>query len=365
MGVREAQSTRLLASVGLVAMLLAACTGGSPSTGPAPAASAPQSGSSASAPAASSSTAAPPALMPAKVAYTTIAAVQAPFWIAYDAGYFREQGLDVSEMNRVEPGATLLAALHNGELDVVAAGGTSLVLGKLQGLETMIVGSTLHIFEDAIAVNPEIKTVEQLRGKTIGVSRLKAISDTAARIALERLGLKPDVDVFFRGTGGNAESLAALQQGSADGASISVPALFKAESLGFPILVDVTAMHIAYANGTIGTTKGTINSRPDVVERVLKATAQATARFKTDPEYAAQIVGKYTQIQDPDALKGTVDVYIPIFTVDIYPDPASVQAVLDNEENPAARTAKVEDVVDYRFADKLRQSGFYDRLPAK
>jgi NitT/TauT family transport system substrate-binding protein len=214
-------------------------------------------------------------------------------------------------------------------------------------------------------VNPEIKTVEQLRGKTIGVSRLKAISDTAARIGLERLGLKPDVDVFFRGTGGNAESLAALQQGSADGASISVPALFKAESLGFPILVDITGMRIAYANGTIGTTKGTINSRPDVVERVLMATAQATARFKTDPEYAAQIVGKFTQIQDPDALKGTVDVYIPIFTVDIYAEPASVQAVLDNEENPAARTAKVEDVTDYRFADKLRQSGFYDRLPAK
>jgi ABC-type nitrate/sulfonate/bicarbonate transport system substrate-binding protein len=171
--------------------------------------------------------------------------------------------------------------------------------------------------------------------------------------------------VFYRGTGGNAESLAALQQGSADGASISVPATFKAESLGFPILVDVTAMHIAYANGTIGTTKGTINSRPEVVERVLKATAQATARFKSDPEYAAQIVGKYTQIPDADALRGTVDVYVPIFTVDVYAEPASVQAVLDYEENPAARTAKVEDVADYRFADRLRQSGFYDSLPVR
>lgn len=364
MGVRVSYSTRRLAGLGLVAMLLAACSGGSPGAATAPAAPAAPSGSSAGAPAASNA-GAPAQLLPAKVAYTTIAAVQAPFWIAYDAGYFREQGLDVPDMNRVEPGATLLAALHNGELDVVAAGGTSLVLGNLQGLETMIVGSTLHIFEDAIAVKPEIRTVGDLRGKTIGVSRLKAISDTAARIALERLGLTSDVDVFYRGTGGNAESLAALQQGSADGASISVPATFKAESLGFPILVDVTAMHISYANGTIGTTKGTINSRPEVVERVLKATAQATARFKSDPEYAAQIVGKYTQIPDPDTLRGTVDVYVPISTVDIYPEPASVQAVLDNEENPAARTAKVEDVVDYRFANRLRQSGFYDSLPAR
>jgi NitT/TauT family transport system substrate-binding protein len=365
MGGRDGYSARRLASLGLAAMLLAACSGGAPGSAPAPSAPPAPSGSSASAPAAATNAGAPPQLLPAKVAYTTIAAVQAPFWIAYDAGYFREQGLDVAEMNRVDPGATLIAALHNGELDVVAAGGTSLVLGNLQGLETMIVGSTLHIFEDAIAVKPDIKRVEDLKGKTIGVSRLKAISDTAARIALERLGLSSDVDVFYRGTGGNAESLAALQQGSADGASISVPATFKAESLGFPILVDITAMHISYANGTIGTVRDTINSRPEVVERVLKATAQATARFKTDQEYAAQIVGKYTQIPDRDALKGTVDVYAPILTVDIYAEPASVQAVLDNEENPAARTAKVEDVVDYRFADRLRQSGFYDSLPAR
>ena len=55
----------------------------------------------------------------------------------------------------------------------------------------------------------------------------------------------------------------------------------------------------------------------------------------------------------------------PILTVDVYAEPASVQAVLDNEDNPAARTAKVEDLVDYRFADRLRQSGFYDSLPAR
>ena len=64
-------------------------------------------------------------------------------------------------------------------------------------------------------------------------------------------------------------------------------------------------------------------------------------------------------------MKGTVRVYIPIFTVDIYAERASVQAVLDNEENPAARTATVDDVTDYRFAEKLRQSGFYDTLPVR
>jgi NitT/TauT family transport system substrate-binding protein len=374
MGTDLRHSTRLMAAL-VATGLLVACSSGAGGSAPAkpagaaapaaPPASAPSGtasgGANASAPA--QAPAAPPELIPARVAYTTIAAVQAPFWIAFDAGYFREQGLDIPDMNRIDPGATLIAALHNGEVDVVAAGGPSLVLGNLQGLETMIVGSDLDVFEDAIAARPDLHTVEDLRGKTVGVSRLKAISDVAARIALEKLGLKPDVDVYFRGTGGNAESLAAMVQGSSDAASISVPALFKAQSLGFPVLVDITAMKIPFTNGSIGTVKNTIATRPDVVERVLKANAQATARMKTDAEYAMQVIGKYTDIQDQDALRGTVDVYRPIMQVDIYPDRGALQAVLDAEENPAARTAKPDDVADFRFADKLRQSGFYNNLP--
>ena len=360
------RSTRLVAGLVTAGLMAAACSGGGGSAAPAKPAggSAAASAPAASAPSSSApAQAAPAAPIPARVAYTTIAAVQSPFWIAFDAGYFREQGLDIPDMNRIEPGATLIAALHNGEVDMVAAGGPSLVLGNLQGLDTMIVGSDLDVFEDAISVRPEIKTVEDLRGKTVGVSRLKAISDVAARIALEKLGLRQDVDVYFRGTGGNAESLAAMQQGATEAASISVPALFKAESLGFPTLVDITAMRIQFTNGAIGTVKNTIANRADVVERVLKANAQATARLKSDPEYAMQVIGKYTDIQEPSALRGTYDIYRPIMQVDLYPDKAALQAVLDAEENPAARTAKPEDVADFRFAERLRQSGFYNNLP--
>src|SRR5712692_9526153 len=216
---------RLAIGVVLAGLLLLACSGGSAgssSSAPAPppgsAPSGAAGGSSSAAP--GGSTSAPPALEPAHVAYTTIAAVQAPFWIALEAGYFREQGLDVPSMDRIEPGATLLAALHNGDVAVVAAGGPSLLLGALQGLETLIVGSQMHVLESAIVVRPEIRSIEDLRGKTVGVSRLKAISDVGARLGLERMGLKPDVDVFTRGTGGIAESLAALEQGAVEGASV-------------------------------------------------------------------------------------------------------------------------------------------------
>jgi len=350
----------LLAGMVMAGLVVGCSAGGTA----APAAKPAAAPTSAAAPqSASAAPTAPPALEPARIVYTTIAAAQAPFWIAEEAGYFREQGLDVPPLQRVEPGATLLAALHNGEVDFVAAGGPSLVLGYLQGLETMIFGSTQDVLETEIVVQPDIRSVDDLRGKIIAVSRLKAISDLAARLGVERYGLDPDRDVQIRGTGGNAESLAALQTGTVAAASISVPAVFEAHRRGYPTLIDVTAMRIPFTNGSVGATKNTLTQRPAAAEKVLRALAQATARLKTDREFAAQVVGKYSRIEDADALRGTVDVYAPLMKVDPYPDLEAVQAVLDAEEHPAARTTRPEQVVDTRAAEAVRRSGFLDRLP--
>jgi NitT/TauT family transport system substrate-binding protein len=350
---------RLLLSAGLL-LAVVACSAGPPASPAAPAAPA-------SSPAAPSAAQAPPAAAPAperaKLAFTAISAVQSPFWIAHEAGYFREEGLDVPDMNRVEPGATMLAALHNGELDFIAAGAPSLVLGTLQGLNTLIFGASVNWLEDEVVVRPEIQSVQDLRGQTIGVSRLKAITDISARLGVERHGLKPDVDVHIRGTGGNAESLAALETGTVTAASLSVPAVFEAHKRGFRTLIDVTAMRIPFGNGNYGATKATLDRRPQVAEAVLRAVARAVSRFKTDPEYAAEIIGKYSQIQDPEALRGTIGVYTPLFTTDPVPDPAAIQAVLDVEEHPAARTTRPEQVMDTRAATAVRQSGLLERLP--
>jgi NitT/TauT family transport system substrate-binding protein len=252
--------------------------------------------------------------------------------------------------------------MRNGEVEFVAAGGPSLVVGALQGLETLILGSTMSSMEGAVVARPEVRTPEDLRGKTIAVSRLKAISDVIARLGAQRHGLQPDVDIFTRGTGGLAESLAAMETGVLDAASVNMPATYEARRRGYPTVIDVTAMRIPFANGCVGATRATLDRRPEVAERVLRALAQAVNRFKTDPEYTAQVITQYSRVEDPEAIRATLDVFGPIFHVDPYPEPASVQMILDTEENPAARTARPEDVSDYRAAEAVRRSGFLDQF---
>jgi ABC-type nitrate/sulfonate/bicarbonate transport system substrate-binding protein len=341
--------------LGMVCLLLAC------SPGPA-ASSARQPQAAAAQPAAASGAATSTTpLRTVRSGYTTIAASSLPWWVALDGDYFREQGLDVTLIH-VDAGAPLLAALNSNELDLVNAGGPSLVLGNLQGMETMIVGASSAVLDSSVFVRPEIQTVEDLRGKTVGVTNLKAITDTAARLGLERSGLQPDVDVFTRRTGGLAESMAGLETGAIDGASMSVPMVFEARKRGYRELINVTALAIPFVNAAVGATRKTLAERPELVGPYLRALAQAASRIKTDREYAMQVVAKYTQVEDPETLGATVDFYRPLVRVDLYPEALAVQTILDVEEHPAARTARLEDVADVRFAEQIRASGFLDGL---
>jgi NitT/TauT family transport system substrate-binding protein len=307
-----------------------------------------------------------PPLMKARGAFTTYSAASLPWWVALDGGFFREQGLDV-ELVHVDAGAALLAAMSNGELDITGGGGPGTVLGNLQGLRLYLIGVNLAVLEGELFVRPEIRTLEDLRGKTVGVNtvgvnRPKAISDVTARMALERLGLQPDVDVFTRGTGGQVEALAAMEMGSTEGASLNPPFVFEARRRGFLSLVNIGEMRIPFIAAGISAHQRVLEERPDLGDRYLRALAQAKSRIRTDRELNLQVLGKYTQTEDREVLGATVDYYAPLYPVDSYPERAAVQAVLDLEEHPGARTARPEDVVDYRFAERLRSSGFLDGL---
>ncbi|HLH22995.1 MAG TPA: ABC transporter substrate-binding protein [Chloroflexota bacterium] len=353
--------------VGLcIAVLLAACGGGPAAsvppagTGAAPVGAAGAARAAGSGPVSAATSA--PTPLSSHQGYTSVVITILPAWAAQEAGYFREQGLDV-ELSRVGGGAPMLAALQNGDLEVAYSGAPALVLGYVQGLETQIFGALTNTLESIIFVRPEIQTVDDLRGKSIGVSNLLGITDIAARLGLQRLGLKPDEDVFSRQTGGMGESLAALDTGVVAGVSLGAPASFEARKRGYRALVDVSQLGIPFMGASVGATRRTLAERPAVAERTVRALAQAMSRLKTDRDFAVDVLVKYTQIDDRELLGEAVDYYRPLWAADVYPDPSGLQGVLDVESNPAARTTTPDEILDLRFVDALRASGFLEQLP--
>ena len=356
---RRPPRRRLVATTGLLVLLLAGACRPSPAASDTPP-SVPPAAAAVAAPSAASA-AAP--LQKVHASYSGIQLVQSPAWMALEGGYFREQGLDV-ELTLITSGATLLAALRNGEVELAGTGGSTLLLGYLEGLDTMLIGAPVNYLDTSIFVRPELRTIDDLRGKTIGVNRLKSTTDVGARLAFQRLGLQPDVDIFTRGTGGQTESLAAMEAGALDGGMMGVPTLFEARRRGYNEIIKINAegMKLPFVNGAIGATKRVLTEQPAMAERAMRALAQGVHRFKTDRGFASQVIGKYTRMEDRELLDASVDYYAPLLEVDLYPDREGMQTVIDAEEHPAARTTRPEDVTDYRFADRLRTSGFLDQL---
>jgi ABC-type nitrate/sulfonate/bicarbonate transport system substrate-binding protein len=350
----------LLLACGPATLLALAC--GPASTGSAPPA-APASAPAGTAPASSAAPTAAdaPAPLKARFAYTTIAGSVAPWWMALDGGYFREQGID-AELVKIDPGAAILAALRGGDVDATYSGAPGIVLGYLQGMETLIVGSTSNRLDNSLFTRGDVTRLEDLRGKTVGVTRLKAISDISARLAFERVGLNPDTDVTIRGTGGYPETMAALDTGLIDGATLSVEASLQARQRGLYELVNLGDLNLRFMNGAVAATRRVLDERPDLVDRTLRALAQATSRLRTDRDFGIQVYAHFSQIDDTAITGYMIDYYRAHWVPDLYPDPAALQAVLDVEEHPAARTTPASAIIDARFHERLRASGFLDRL---
>ncbi|MGZ9220198.1 MAG: ABC transporter substrate-binding protein, partial [Candidatus Binatia bacterium] len=114
------------------------------------------------------------------IAWTAVSAFNAPFWIMNDAGFYKEEGLDVDTMYIASSPVAAKATLAG---DVVISAQNSQVIADsgLQGGDLVAIGATVNIVPFYVMAAPEIKTVADLKGKTIGVSRFGAATDFGMR----------------------------------------------------------------------------------------------------------------------------------------------------------------------------------------
>ena len=150
-------------------------------------------------------------------------------------GFFRKQGLN-AELIVMRPSISLQTLLA-GDLDysTVLASGTR---AAVSGLPLRIV-MALTVGQDfSLVVRPDIRRVEDLKGKTLAVSGVGEFTDVGTRLVLKEYGLVPEVDVKIRALYGNHPlRLSALQAGQIDGTVMSMPYNKMAVKIGFKELV--------------------------------------------------------------------------------------------------------------------------------
>jgi NitT/TauT family transport system substrate-binding protein len=301
-----------------------------------------------------------------KTSYSALTANMAAYWLAKDAKIFEKHGLDV-DVVLIESGVTTVQALTAGETQIAMGGGTVGVSSNLAGSDIVSISSIESRMPYALLAQKETKTLDQLKGKRLAVSRFGSASDLAARLILQRYGLVPDKDVTILQTGGTSTRLSALSKRSVD-STVLTPEFFNvAKKAGFTILVDPTQYDIPFPQLEVLTSRTFLKSHSDVVTRYMRAIIEGIYMVKQNPEPTIRALSKYLKIDDRDALEEVYRLYKEIYPPVPYPSPAAIQTQLTwmAERDPRAKNAKPEQFIDGTILREIEKSGFVARLYQK
>jgi NitT/TauT family transport system substrate-binding protein len=298
-----------------------------------------------------------------RVAYAAITAAFSIPWVAKEAGIYQRHGLDV-ELVYIAAGSRAVQTLVGGSIDVAAIGGPAGVDARLAGADTVYIAIPVNKVLVFTVAAPQIQRIEEMRGKSIGVTRVGTVTDFFTRLYLRQNGLVPDRDVMIRQAGGLPEIVAALKAGQIHGGTFGFPAVLHARAAGFRVLVDYSTAGYRYPLSTVIVTQKLLRTQEPAIRRFLEAHIEAVHRFKTDPNLAMNVIGKYTQTTERSMLEETQRVYAAAFERVPYPDVEDMKLGLTQvaETNPRVRGADPRDFVDGRLLREIEASGFVKKL---
>ncbi|TMA13667.1 MAG: hypothetical protein E6J89_00665 [Deltaproteobacteria bacterium] len=183
-----------------------------------------------------------------KVAYPTTVGSMAVLWVAKEARLFEKHGLDV-ELIYIAGSSKIVQAMLAREIPIAEIAIPAVIQANLAGADLVMLAGPNHKPGQKLMVKPEIKKVEELKGKRIGITRFGTSDDFLLRYILGQWGIQPEREVALLQMGGSPEILAGLASRGIDGGMLSSPLHLQAAKLGFSLLADRDARIRARKSG--------------------------------------------------------------------------------------------------------------------
>jgi ABC-type nitrate/sulfonate/bicarbonate transport system substrate-binding protein len=259
--------------------------------------------------------------------------------------------------------------LASGEVPFVVATGTGALTSHILGIKDQVIVLTfINKVGSGILSRADIKSPEELRGKTIATGRPGAFADTMVRYVLRaKLNLVPDRDVKLLPMGEAALTFPALEKGIVEAASLTMPYNLIAKKMGYRELIDYDRAGVVYPYNTVTTLRSTPAKSPDLTERLLKTMIEGIYVFKTNKQRSMAVLKKYMRGASDDILDDTYEYTkagleeVPIPSLEI------VKTALDilSYQYPQAKQTDPNPLIDPSFVRRIDQSGFIRALYKK
>jgi NitT/TauT family transport system substrate-binding protein len=285
-------------------------------------------------------------------------------YAALDYGLFDKYGMKV-EFVSIRGSGVALAALATDEIQFLYCAADATIPGVAAGTDGKLIAAPLVGLPWVMLARKDIKRVEDLKGKSIAVTRAGDLTFRLARALLKKFNLS-DTEVNIRTVGGTGqvEPFNAMRAGIAEAALVTPPLDARGRREGFNLVYRLNDLGLPAVYSSLHANAKTLRERSSIAQRCVAALAESVQFVEKNPDKGKAAVSKALKLNDADALQSAYDAYAKLLINRrlIVPE-QTVAGVIDvaREQGTNVRR-KAAEIVDNRFAEDLGRSGFLKEL---
>ena len=299
-----------------------------------------------------------------RAAYPAVAPGSTPSWITAEKRIWQKYGLEVEPI-LVSGGARAVPALLGQSVQFLFGSDTGITTAQLQGIPVVRLGVTMNTLGSSLLTQPNVQSVQDLKGKILGISRGRDASYIRLAKLLRDNGLNPNEDVKFLSIGGGEGGrLSALKAGVIHGTMLFPPLDLIARNEGLKIL---QKFDVPTPGGGINTTAALPKQNRPLVVNFLKGYIEGIHYMNRNKDNSLKILQRYFQNSDMTAMGYLYDETTRRLEKDLRANPESIRFHLDMAalDDPRAAKFSEKDFWDSSVVEEIRRSGFIDQLYKK
>ena len=303
-----------------------------------------------------------------RVAYSSTDALNSLWTIAADGGFYKKHGFD-AEVVYIGSTTVAVSAIVAQDVQIGNAAGSGVANAAVRGADTVSVACFINTLPYELVVLDNIKSAEDLKGKSIGISRFGSVSDVAARELLKGLGLKPMEDVKILQVGGASERAAGFSRKIIAGFP-SPPGNVHLIPGGLPhrILANMADSEKPYPLPFICavTTKRYLAKNRPVVKRAVMALIETGHFFKTNKDATQKLIAKYLRGANKAYLDSSYESTAKLIERVPYTTREGMKIQLEDalKQNPGSKMT-VDNLIDDSIVREIEKEGFIDKVYGK
>jgi len=284
-------------------------------------------------------------------------------YTAMDNGIFEKYGIKV-EHKFISGSAMNLAALSTDEISFLYCAADGTIPGLASGIDGKLIASPLIGLPYVLLAHKDIKRVEDLKGKNIGVSRAGDLDDRLMKTMLKKFNLSIS-DVTIRPMGGSQpERYNAMMSGVIHAAPVTPPLDARGKKDGLNVIYNLKDLNLPFIYSSVHTNPKTMKERPQLVQRFVAAIAESLHFAEKNPDRAKASLTKVLKINDSEILQSAYDAYA-VSLVNrsmLVPANALAEAVDAARDSGTNVRKKPAELFDNSYAEQLSKSGFLKEL---